>query len=492
MNNLNLQKNINRYYGYLLCLGMMLMLFFPTPSHGGCSARQAPASFADLAEKQAPTVVNIYSTKVVKSKGLPYNFFFDNDQLPEIFRHFFDFPQVPGRQTLPAQKRTSLGSGVITTASGYILTNNHVVENADEIHVRLYNHAEYQAKIIGRDPKTDLALIKIDTKQPLAFATFGDSDKLRVGDWVIAIGNPFGFEQTVTAGIVSGKGRTLGSGVYQNFIQTDASINPGNSGGPLFNMKGELMGINTAIYSRNGGNVGLGFAIPANMAKSIFSQLKGEGKVTRGMMGVTIQPITRDLAKQFNLDKPIGALVGQVNPGSPAEKAGVKAGDVILKYQDKEIVEMSLLPALVSQTPVGAKAKLTVFRNGSEKILQVIIGKLPEDGATRADKPSADPDPYKNDLGLILKQVTPELADSYKLEEKSGLVITAVRPASIAARAGLQRGDVILKAGSGPAGRSVKTIKDFKEIIEAAKDKDILLLVKKNSNKQVRFVILKR
>ncbi|MDD5760116.1 MAG: trypsin-like peptidase domain-containing protein, partial [Desulfobulbaceae bacterium] len=280
----------------------------------------APASFADLAEKYGPMVVNISSTQNVKSRNLPYEYFYNDEQMPEEFRHFFDMPQGPRHQhALPSQKRTSLGSGVIASADGYILTNNHVVEDADEINVRLANAEEYRAKIIGRDPKTDLALVKIDPKHDLNYVTFGDSDRLRVGDWVIAIGNPFGFEQTITAGIVSGKGRAIGDGPYQNFIQTDASINPGNSGGPLFDMNGQLMGINTAIFSRSGGNIGLGFAIPANMVKSVFTQLKGSGKVTRGMIGVIIQPVTQDLARQFKLDRTIGALIGQVTPGGPAE-----------------------------------------------------------------------------------------------------------------------------------------------------------------------------
>jgi len=450
----------------------------------------APASFADLAEKYGSTVVNIYSTKIIQTKNLPYEYFYhNNEQLPDEFRRFFDLPQGPRQQhAVPAQKRTSLGSGVIASADGYILTNNHVIEDADEINVRLANAEEYQAKIIGRDPKTDLALVKIEPKIDLPYVSFGDSDSLRVGDWVIAIGNPFGFEQTITAGIVSGKGRAIGEGPYQNFIQTDASINPGNSGGPLFNLTGQVMGINTAIFSRSGGNIGLGFAIPANMVKSIFTQLKGSGKVTRGMLGVIIQPVTQDLARQFKLDRSIGALIGQVTPGSPADKAGIKAGDIIVKYQGKEITQGNMLPALVAETPVGTKAKLVVFRDAKELSVEVLIGELPEEHAVAGGvQPSNSLD---DDLGFTVQALTPELAQSLGIEDHAGLMVSNVRPGSIAADVGLQRGDLIVEAGTGDKRRPVTSVKDLETILTGSKNQNILMLVK--SNKQTRFVLLKR
>jgi len=457
--------------------------------HPACCQTGAPASFADLAEQYGPTVVNIYSTQTIQSRNLPYEYFYNNEQMPEMFKRFFDLPQAPRQQqALPAQKRTSLGSGVITSADGYILTNNHVIEDADEINVRLANAEEYRAKIIGRDPKTDLALIKIDAKHELHYVSFGDSESLRVGDWVIAIGNPFGFEQTVTAGIVSGKGRAIGDGPYQNFIQTDASINPGNSGGPLFNLSGQLMGINTAIFSRSGGNIGLGFAIPANMAKSVFTQLKGTGKVTRGMIGVIIQPVTQDLARQFKLDRAIGALIGQVTPGGPAEKAGIKSGDIIIKYQGQVISQGNMLPALVAETQVGTRAQVVLFRDGKEVPVEVVIGELPEEHTAVGGAQS--PNTLEDDLGFTIQVLTPEMAQSLGIEEHAGLLVSDVRPGSISADAGLQRGDLIVEAGSGDKRRPVASAKDLEAALTANKNQNILLLVR--SNKQTRFVLLKR
>lgn len=471
-----------------LTLGVLLFTGVISARPAFCQTG-APASFADLAEQYGPTVVNIYSTQTVQSRNLPYEYFFNNEQVPEMFRRFFDLPQGPRQpQTLPSQKRTSLGSGVIASSDGYILTNNHVVENADEINVRLANAEEYRATIIGRDPKTDLALVKIDPKHALHAVTFGDSESLRVGDWVIAIGNPFGFEQTVTAGIVSGKGRTIGDGPYQNFIQTDASINPGNSGGPLFNLEGQLMGINTAIFSRSGGNIGLGFAIPANMVKSVFTQLKGTGKVTRGMIGVIIQPVTQDLARQFKLDRAIGALIGQVTPGGPAEKAGVKAGDIIIKYQGQLISQGNMLPALVAETPVGARAQLVLFRDGKEVPVEVIIGELPEERTAAGGGQSSNS--LEDDLGFTVQELTPELAQSLGLDENSGLLVSDVRPGSLAADSGLQRGDLIVEAGTGGDRQVVTSAKDLEEVLTNNMNQNILLLVK--SNKQTRFVLLKR
>lgn len=481
---------ISCYCKFKQLLFVSLVVLFSAlvePNSGACQPG-APASFADLAEQYGPTVVNIYSTQTIQSRNLPYEYFFNNnEQLPDIFKHFFDLPQGPRKQPLPTQKRTSLGSGVITSVDGYILTNNHVIENADEINVRLSNAEEYRAKVIGRDPKTDLALIKIDPKHELSYASFGDSDTLRVGDWVVAIGNPFGFEQTVTAGIVSGKGRTIGDGPYQNFIQTDASINPGNSGGPLFNMSGQMMGINTAIFSRSGGNIGLGFAIPANMAKSVFTQLKGTGKVTRGMIGVVIQPVTQDLARQFKLDRAIGALVGQVTPGSPAEKSGIQAGDIILQYQGQEITQGTMLPALVAETPVGTSAQVVVYRNGHEQTVNVVIGQLPEEKSLSG---GADNNSIEDDLGFTVQALTPELGQSLGIDEQSGLLVTDVRPGSLADDAGLQRGDLIIEAGTGQKRHPVISAKDLESILASNKEQNILFLVK--NNKQTRFVLLKR
>ena len=357
------------------------------------------------------------------------------------------------------------------------------MENADTINVRLTNFEEYDAKIIGRDPKTDLALLKIAPKNGLPATAFGDSEKLRVGDWVMAIGNPFGFEQTVTAGIVSGKGRSLGSGPYENFIQTDASINPGNSGGPLFNLKGEMVGINTAIYSRSGGNIGIGFAIPANMAKNVVNQLKEHGTVVRGWLGVMIQPVTPELAAQFKMERPIGALVGEVSPGSPAEKAGIKPGDVIVEFNGKEISQMSMLPNLVAETPVGSKAEVTLFRKGTLKKLPIVIAKLNEEQVAAAAEPAES---LNKRLGLGVQDLTPELAAALGITDKHGVLVTGVEPDSPAAEAGLRKGDLILEFNQRP----VQDVKSFLNDIQGIKAKSTVSFFIKRDGR-TRFFGLK-
>ncbi|MCX5877373.1 MAG: DegQ family serine endoprotease [Deltaproteobacteria bacterium] len=447
-------------FGFLALL--LMGLFLVTQPETSRAASSPPDTFADLAEKLSPTVVNIYTTQTVKASRLPHDLFNDQD-IPEPFRHFFGPSPFGQGQPQKDQKRTSLGSGVIISKDGYIVTNNHVVENADTINVRLTNFEEYDAKVIGRDPKSDLALLKIAPKNGLPVTAFGDSDKLRVGDWVMAIGNPFGFEQTVTAGIVSGKGRSLGSGPYENFIQTDASINPGNSGGPLFNLKGEMVGINSAIYSRSGGNIGIGFAIPANMAKNVVNQLKEHGAVVRGWLGVMIQPVTPELAAQFKMERPIGALVGEVTPGSPADKAGIKPGDVIVAFNGKEISQVSILPNLVADTPVGSKAEITLFRKGALKKLPIVIAKLNEEQAAAAE-PTEN---LNKRLGLGVQDLTPEIAAALNLTDKQGVLITAVEPDSPAAEAGLRKGDLILEFNQRP----VRDVKAFLNEIKGIKAK---------------------
>ncbi|MBU0482577.1 MAG: DegQ family serine endoprotease [Proteobacteria bacterium] len=462
---------------------LALTIFMTSPGHV-IAANGVPESFADLVSDMGPTVVNVYSTKVLtSSRGRGFNPFHEEQEIPEFFKKFFDMPTPDQPQPKREQKAQSLGSGVIISADGYIVTNNHVIENAEEIKIRLTNHEEYDAEVIGRDPKTDVGLIKIKPKKDLPHITFGDSDTLRVGDWVVAIGNPFGFENTVTAGIVSGKGRSIGGGPYENFIQTDASINMGNSGGPLFNLKGMLVGINTAIFSRGGGNIGLGFAIPVNMVKNVVDQLKEHGKVTRGWLGVMIQHVTADLAEKFGLDRPIGALVGEVMKDSPADKAGVKQGDVITKFMGKEINQMSLLPSLVAQTDVGTEAELTIIRKGKEKKLTVKIGKLQEDDV---DLASAGDESISNKLGLTVQEVTPEIAQSLGIKDEKGLLVSNVDPDSPAARSGIKRGEMILEINQEP----VETVKEFKAIMEKVKSKDsILFLTKKDDH--TRYVVIK-
>ncbi|MBE9536230.1 MAG: DegQ family serine endoprotease [Proteobacteria bacterium] len=396
-------------------------------------------SFADIVKKGKPAVVNISTTKIVKNGtpeghpfggGDPFRDFFGDD----FFDRFFNQP--PNRE----YKSQSLGSGFVIDREGYILTNNHVVENADEIIVRFSNEKEYEAKIIGRDPKTDVALIKIEDSNNLPVVALGDSDALQVGEWVIAIGNPFGVGQTVTAGIVSAKGREIGAGPYDDFIQTDASINPGNSGGPLFNVKGEVVGINTAIFSPSGGNVGIGFAIPVNMVKNMLAQLKNEGTITRGWLGVVIQPITKGLAEAFGLDSEDGALVADVVDGSPADKAGIKKGDVITHFDGKKISKMRDLPSVVASTPVGSKVRVGVVRGGKEKKLSAKIEKLKEDEVSAEEAGSAE-----DLLGISVQEVTPELARRLDLEVTRGVLVTNIERGSAADEGGLRRGDIIME-----------------------------------------------
>jgi serine protease Do len=461
---------------------LLMGLFLATLPGISRAASSPPETFADLAEKLSPTVVNIYTTQMVKVSRSPHDFFNDQD-IPEPFRRFFGLPSPhePGQPPLE-QKRTSLGSGVIISKDGYIVTNNHVVENADTINVRLTNFEEYDAKIIGRDPKTDLALIKIAPKNGLPATAFGDSDKLRVGDWVMAIGNPFGFEQTVTAGIVSGKGRSLGSGPYESFIQTDASINPGNSGGPLFNLKGEMVGINSAIYSRSGGNIGIGFAIPAKIATNVISQLKQHGSVVRGWLGVMIQPVTPELASQFKMERPIGALVGEVSPGSPAEKAGILPGDIIVQFNGKEISQMGMLPNVVAETPVGTRAEITLYRKGALKKLPVVIAKLDEEQVAASEPAEA----LNKRLGLGVQDLTPEIAAALGITDKHGVLVTGVEPNSPAAEAGLRRGDLILEVNQKP----VRDAAGFRTEIQKLKEKTTVSFFVKRQGR-TRFFGLK-
>jgi serine protease Do len=367
-------------------------------------------------------------------------------------------------------RRQGTGSGFIIRKDGLILTNNHVVDDAQEITVTLTDKQQYKAKILGRDPKTDLAVIKIEPKASLPTATLGNSNALRVGDWVMAIGNPFGLTNTVTTGIVSAKGRTIGAGPYDDFIQTDASINPGNSGGPLFNMAGEVIGINTAIFSQGGGNIGIGFAIPVDLAKNLVPELETKGTVTRGWLGVSVQPVTPDLARSFGLNKEEGALVGDVVAQGPADKAGIKRGDVIVNYDGKKIEESSSLPSLVASTPVGKTVPVEVMRDGKMKTVSVAIRKLNDQTVAVNTKPE------KGQWGLALQTIRPEERRQMNLTGNEGVLVQAVTPGSPAANAGVQAGDVILQVNQVPVS-SVEGVKG--EVAKAKGDKPLLLLLRR-------------
>jgi len=419
-------------------------------------------TYAPIVKKAAPSVVNIYSTKKVRIDNQLMPFFED-----PFFRRFFGIPE--GMDRVPRERREqSLGSGVIVSEDGYILTNNHVVDGADEIKVALADEKTIlDAKVIGTDPHTDIAVIKVDAKQ-LPAITIGDSDKLEVGDVVLAIGNPFGVGQTVTLGIVSAKGRG-GMGIvdYEDFIQTDASINPGNSGGALVDIEGRLVGINTAILSRSGGNQGIGFAVPVNLARYVMERIITDGKVKRGYLGVLIQPVTPELAKEFKLGEKTGALVGEVTPKSPAENAGLKEGDVIVEYNGKKVDDNRHLRLMVAQTPPGTKVTIKVIRDGKEKTLTATLDELPSEGLAKAGTPGGL---RRGDVSDPLDGV--EVADIDVRARREfnipnyvkGALVVNIDPDSPAAAAGLQPGCVIMEINRKPVTNADEAIEVSRQI----------------------------
>ena len=425
-------------------------------------ARALP-DFSDLVESNSPVVVNISTTQKVKQNmpALPPGMEIPN--LPEdspfndLFKHFFG----EGGEGMPEEfDAKSLGSGFIISADGYILTNNHVVKDAEEIVVRLSDRRELVAAVIGTDERSDVALLKIDA-QDLPVARLGKSEQLKVGEWVLAIGSPFGFDRTATAGIVSAKGRALPRENYVPFIQTDVAINPGNSGGPLFNMDGEVVGVNSQIFSRTGGYMGLSFAIPIEVAMDVAEQIKTKGHVTRGWLGVLIQDVTRELAESFGMKKPMGALVSKVLPDSPASKGGVQIGDVILEFNGREVVNSSNLPPIVGSTPVGQEIQVKVLRDGKQKMLTLMLGELKEqDQPVVAD---AGPKSTTNSrLGVGVSDVPDELRSALELGE-GGVAVTALDDGA-AAKGGIRKGDVIVMFN----GTRVKDSKHFGELVDKA------------------------
>ncbi len=445
----------------------------PTPPSVAVQGATSLPDFATLAEHLSPSVVNISTTSQHEAPsgfgGMPQPF---GQQDPHDFlgpfERFFGGP-MPKHQF----RQKSLGSGFIINNDGLILTNNHVIEDADEITVRLENGKEVDAKVIGRDPKTDIAVIKVDGAQGIEPVVMGDSDKLRVGEWVMAIGNPFGLDHTVTAGIVSAKGRYIGQGSYDDFIQTDAAINPGNSGGPLINLHGEVVGINSAIFSRTGGNIGIGFAIPINLAKELLPELQEKGKVTRGWLGVLIQKVTPEIAESLGLQEPHGALVADVMKGGPAEDGGIQVGDVIVEFDGHPVKESTELPMLVARTRVGKKVDVKVLRDKKPTMLQVTIQELKEEETAASSEESED-------LGLTVQPLTPEIAESLGIEgDEKGMVITSVENGSPADEAGLRRGDVILEVNRKPVG----DLGAYRKALHSSeKGKSILLWVRRGDN----------
>lgn len=430
--------------------------------------------FSELAEKQGPAVVNISTTQVVRGQAQMMPFPFDeNDPAFEYFKRFI--PRAPGGGVPRDFENKSLGSGFIISGDGYILTNAHVVDGADEVTVRLTDKREFKAKLIGADKRTDVALIKIEASG-LPTVKLGDPAQLKVGEWVVAIGSPFGFDNSVTAGIVSAKGRSLPQENYVPFLQTDVAINPGNSGGPLFNMRGEVVGINSQIYSRSGGYMGVSFAIPIDVAMDIQNQLRASGKVSRGRLGVVIQEVSKELADSLGLAKPMGAVVNAVEKGGPAEKAGLEPGDVILKFDGKPITNSADLPRLVGMTRPGNRSVVQVWRKGATRDINVTIGEMLDDkqASTKQPRNAKPPEQTANRLGLVVSELTADQKRELKLN--SGLVIEEVR----GTRSELRPGDVILAVISKGATTELKTVDQFNKLLaQFDKGSNITLLVRR-------------
>ncbi|HEY5766141.1 MAG TPA: DegQ family serine endoprotease [Candidatus Deferrimicrobiaceae bacterium] len=430
------------------------------------ATRMLPVDIPSLVRETSPAVVNISTTQVVRFSRPRMRSPFGNDPFEDFFNNFFG-------NSPREQKRRSLGSGFIVSEDGYILTNNHVVEKADEVTVTLLDKEDYKAEVVGTDPKTDIALIKIKPSEKLRFVRLGDSERLEIGEWVVAIGNPFGLGHTVTAGIVSAKGRVIGSGPYDDFIQTDASINPGNSGGPLFNLRGEVVGINTAIIQ---GGQGIGFATPIQMAKSVLGQLKEKGKVTRGWLGVYIQKLTPEMAESLKVPGGKGALVADVTKDGPAEKAGILSGDVIVRFDGREVEDPHELPQIVASTSPGKQVQVTVVRDGKRIDISVKIAEMAGEEA-RAGKGGPD---LSKGMGLTVQDITPEIAKHLDIENRNGVLVASVESGSPADDAGFREGDLIRQINRKP----VQNTGEFQKVMKKVQnDKTVLFLIERGEGR---------
>ena len=455
-------RNVPRPFGWLMTASLVLAAFFAASA---AQARPAPDSFADLVDGLLPVVVNISTSQVVeRGQG--------NEEFEEFFREFFERRGGGGGEQPQRRRQNSLGSGFIIDSTGYIVTNHHVVAEADQITVRLHDDREYEAELVGSDEKTDLALLKVTPGEgeSLAATRWGDSEVPRIGDWVIAIGNPFGLGGTVTAGIISARQRDINSGPYDDFIQTDAAINRGNSGGPMFNLDGEVIGINSAIFSPSGGSIGIGFAIPSNLARNIIDQLREGGTVRRGWLGVRIQTVTDELAEGMRLEEARGALVASVTEDGPAERAGIQQGDVILEFDNREVPDMRKLPRMVAETPIGKAVDVVVWRKGERVTVQVDLGEL-DDVALAAASATVGPSDSETgsigDLGLSLSKITPALRERFELDDKTnGVIITDVDETGTGAEKGLRQGDVIVEVDQ----EEVASPSDVADRVAKAKD----------------------
>jgi serine protease Do len=472
---------------------LTLLLSAAIPSRAETPETPFSEVFAQLAARLVGVVVNISTTQAIAvpgTKGTPEAQLAPGSPLDEFFRDFFSEKGAPGAPNPSAPRAASLGSGFIVDPSGIIVTNNHVIANAEQITVTLSDDTTLQAEVIGRDAVTDLAVLKVEPKVPLPAAIWGDSTKTRVGDWVLAIGNPFGLGGTVTSGIISATARDIHSGPYDDFLQTDASINRGNSGGPMFNLGGEVIGINTAIFSPSGGSIGIGFAVPSALARPIIEQLRATGKVERGWIGARIQPVTDEIAESVGLDKGRGAMIAAIDPASPAALAKLQPGDVILSYDGKPIDRSRQLPRLVAGTPPETSVKLTVWRDGKEHEVELKIAAL---NPNRAPAPAPEPEkpkppPSIDALGLKLVKLTQELRKQYSVPDAAkGVVISEVSQNSPGATQGLRPGDLVVALGHDP----VAGLEELQQKIAAAKKnghKNVLVRVEREGN--TRFIAL--
>ncbi|MBX3456472.1 DegQ family serine endoprotease [Ferrovibrio sp.] len=488
-----------RFFAAVLAAGMAAGWILPAA--GPAEARAPDGDFADLSEQLLPSVVNISTTQTVKGRsggalpeGMPQ--FPPGSPFEEFFKDFFDRQQrgQGGGNRAPRQV-SSLGSGFIIDARGYIVTNNHVIAEADEVRVILHDNTELPAKIVGRDPETDMAVLKVESKQPLKPIAWGDSGKLRVGEWVLAIGNPLGLGGTVTAGIVSARGRDIGAGRYDDFIQTDASINKGNSGGPLFNRNGEVIGINTAIFSQSGGSIGIGFAVPSNMARPVVQQLIEFGRTKRGWLGVQIQSVTDEMVEDLGLDKARGALVAKVLPGGPAEKAGIQSGDVIVSLDGKPVASPNALTRAVAETTVGKAVSVEVMRKGKKVTVRATLGELEAAMASAEAAPAKSNDAKPRaargetalaDLGVRVAPLNAETRKRFDIKDDvRGVVIVDVEQDGPAAKRDVRAGDVIVEVAQVEV-RSPDEVSEMLKSLRDAKRKIALLQILRNG--EPRFV----
>jgi serine protease Do len=461
-------------------------------SAGAARAAPPPVSFADIVERVAPAVVNISTTKAIARGQLPDMPFPEpppGSPFEDFFREFFDQDRAP--EQMP-RRQSSLGSGFVVDPEGFVVTNNHVIAEADEIQVVFNDETSYDATLVGRDTKTDLALLKIEADHPLHAVTFADSDSVRVGDWIIAIGNPFGLGSSVTAGIVSARSRDIRAGPYDDFLQVDAPINRGNSGGPSFNLEGKVIGINTAIFSPSGGNVGIGFAIPSNLAVPVIESLKEDGRVKRGWLGVRIQTVTEEIAESLGLHGAAGALVASVTPGGPAEAAKIEPGDVILEFDRKAIDRMRGLPRIVAETPIGKEVEVSIWRRGHEQTVTVKLGELPEEDELAALTESGADTPTTaqiDSLGVTVATITDELRARYELgETTNGVVIVEVKEGGPAGAESLRPGDIIVEVGQEEVNSPPEVTAKVNQAQQGDK-KSVLLLIDRQGD--LRFVALR-